>query len=1089
MENNSLDTISNETNNVINNERIWEDFSVIARNKELGHVLAIPYPTAQGAADKEISPFKCCLNGKWYFHHQTGTSLPQGCASPDLDDSEWDRIDVPSVWQLRGYGKPIYLAASFPKAIGIELDKVPNISDTKNEVGIYRRTFEIPAYWHERTVFLHFGAVKSALRLFVNGIEVGYSQGSMTPAEFHITPYLQIGRNYLTAVVYRYSDGTYFEDQDMWNLSGIYREVYLYAEPLAALRDFSLESVLDKDFASAAATLSLKFCNYSSKKAAVSVKAVLQHEGQVLPLGEVREEIPAGGEAEAKITNVIKAPLLWSAEKPHLYTLLLEIGQQDGTKEYKTIHHGFRKVEIQNQAFLINGQKVKLKGTNRHDFAPDNGWAVPRETYLKDILLMKRYNINAVRTSHYPDDPYFYELCDIHGIYVMDEADVETHGIGMPMDLTSMDMDNKDVFPGNNERYFPAVLDRAERMVLRDRCHPSVIIWSLGNESGHGEAFVRMYQHIKSLDRSRPIHYWEASSDCSDIYSKMYLPADAVDLLAKGEDVSPDKLDVGDFVQSSPLASAMFNISAILVQERPIILCEYAHAMENSLGNFKEYWEVFKCHDNIIGAFIWDFVDQSIHRRTDSGDEWLYGGDFGEEESNYYFCANGVVAGDRTPHPSLFEVKRVLQNITVEDVEAVKGRIRIHNEHSFTNLADFCLVWRVEAEGRLVASGSVEAPSLAPGKETLYTLPIAEICLPQAAECFLNLRFVLKEDAVWAEQGYPVACTQLPLKQAGRALSTYGTGCGILYGSALRVEQVPWGQSLRLSGGSASGYENGDTCILNENIRLTVSSATGFITSLELGGRPVFTKPLRPNYFRALIDNDRGFVNFDPKNLLPMLEGNQWRSVADEMQLVECTIQDEAPGVTVISRYTHELFQGEILLVYMVHPDGRVRLCHTATPLAQPYRIGMTAVLPEELCHFTWYGRGPHETYCDRKSGADVSRYSANLDELGHNYMRPQENGNRTDVRYLTVSDAYTQRFTLRDLTGRHMGFSIHPYSQEELDTCEHIHELPRHKEAYLQIDTLQCGVGGDLPGFALLKAPYVIHEGKTYTQEFEIYW
>lgn len=1052
----------------------WYNFNVIGENKEQGHNMAMPYASKQQALAKEETVYKRSLNGAWKFHHQYGTqTMPPQFAEVGLDDSGWDTIPVPSVWQMQGYGKPVYLAASFPKAVGIDLDKVPDIDDVQNEVGIYRRSFAVPACWQNRDTYLFFGAVKAALRVFVNGVEVGYSQGSMTPAEFNITSYLKQGENQLTAVVYRYSDGTYFEDQDMWFLSGIYREVYLYSEPKAKLRDFYLQTLPSADYSEAAADLELCFANSGQETATVTVAATLCRAGQTIPLGEVEKKLAPGGKEAVHISSVVPQPLLWSAETPDLYDLVLAITQQDGSTEYKVVHHGIKKVEIENGVFKVNGQKIKLKGANRHDFAPDNGWAVPKNRYVQDVLLMKQHNINAVRTSHYPDDAYFYELCDIHGLYVMDECDLETHGIGMRMDMGALaggaaaEPPRHDVFPGSNEKYYPAVLDRVERMVLRDRYHACVVIWSLGNESGRGDAFVEMYRHVKQLDNTRPVHYeGDPRPECSDFFSKMYLPPNAMELLARGEDVKPELMDIGSsFMQSSPLASAMFQQPASAVQGRPIILCEYAHAMENSLGNFKEYWDIYNQHDNLAGAFIWDFVDQSIRKKTAQGDEWLYGGDFDEGESNYYFCANGVVGANRVPQPSLYEVKRVQQNIGVQAVDLAKGQVRIQNHYYFTNLANFRLAWRVEAEGNVIASGYDDALALAPQEEMPYTLPLQNVILP-ACECFVMVGFELKEDTTWAKHGFEVALVQLPLREAPAAAPFGETVCG----SALRVEE-----------------HNGESQIGNENIVLTVSSKTGYITSLAIGQQNIFCHPLTPNYYRAMVDNDRGFASFNPKQLLPTLEGYQWQNVADEMQLVECKIQDAKEGIEVVSRYRHKLFENEVVLRYSIHPDGKLRVAHTAAPAQQPYRIGMAVQLPGEYCNFTWYGRGPHETYCDRKSGADVGLYNANVEELQHNYMRPQENGNRTDVRWLKLGSAYGDGFKLTDVMGAHMGFSAHPYSQNELDACEHIHELPHHDAVYLQLDALQCGVGGDLPGFALQKTPYVIGAGQTYVQEFEI--
>ena len=1059
------------------NTKPWYDFNVIANNKEPGHVIALPYPELTDALTGETTSYKRSLNGIWKFHHQYGTHrMPEDYAASALDDAAWDDMEVPSVWQLKGYGKPIYLASSFPQAVGVDLDKVPDIDDSQNEVGIYRRTFHIPLGWKDREVYLFFGAAKAALTVFINGTEVGYSQGSMTPAEFNITAYLRPGENQLTAVVYRYSDGTYFEDQDMWFLSGIYREVYLYSEPKAALRDFYLETDLNDTFTAASARLTLTLDNHADAEASLKITARLQRKGHKISLGAVEQVIPADSSTTSVLHGFIEHPALWSAEQPNLYDLIITITDSEGKTEYKKVHHGIKKVEIQNGVFFVNGKNIKLKGANRHDFDPDHGWAVPKETYHKDILLLKQHNFNAVRTSHYPDDPYFYDLCDIHGIYVMDECDLETHGIGMRIDMNAFgqedyEMPHFDIFPGNEEKYYPAILDRVTRMVLRDRMHPSIIIWSLGNESGNGEAFVAMYDRVKQLDATRPVHYeGDLNRPCSDFFSKMYLPPNAMDMLAASQDINSQKLDIaGSAIMSSPLASGMFQMPAALVKGRPLMLCEYAHAMENSLGNFKEYWDVFQRHDNIVGGFVWDFVDQAIRQKHADGDRWLYGGDFEEAESNYYFCANGVVGADRQPHPSLFEAKRVLQNIAVEAVDVNQGLIKIQNRYSFTDLAEFRLVWNVRAEGCRIAGGYLDELKLAPQQDMTCVLPLADIQLPEA-ECFLNLQFELKADTSWAPHGYPVACQQLLLKAEDLPAEDLPQHAAVLAAQKLHVTET-----------------KGNINVVNENICVTIGAKTGFITQLGIAGRNLLSGPLKPNYYRAMIDNDRGFANFSPKQLIPTLKELAWRYVADEMQLIDCNIQDSNGEILVVVRYEHKLFAGNIVLAYYINPAGSIRVRHTAAPLDKPFRIGMSAVIPAAYDQFCWYGRGPHESYCDRKTGADVGRYTAALKELEHNYMRPQENGNRTDVRWLKITDPHGCGFTLSDMTNAYLHFSAHRYSQDELDQCEHIYELPCHDEIYLYIDALQCGVGGDLPGFNLLKTPYVIQEGKTYIQEFEI--
>ncbi|MDL2233364.1 DUF4981 domain-containing protein [Ruminococcaceae bacterium OttesenSCG-928-L11] len=1032
------------------NKPYWQDFSVFAVGKEPGHILSVPHSTAESAAKWEDTAWRRSLNGTWKFHHQFGTRLQVGpLGDTGYPTDSWADMPVPSVWQLNGYGKPIYLAASYPDVIGVEEGTLPQIDDTRNEVGVYQRTFALPATWADREIFLHFGAVKSAFSLYINGKQVGYSQGAMTPAEFRITDFVRPGENTVTAVVYRYSDATYLENQDMWNLSGIYREVFLYAEPKVCIRDYWLDSDLDSAYQNAASRLTVKLANYTPEDASVTVTAWLQGQGTRYELGSREIAVAAGGEGEMALESAQAHVSLWSAEHPALYTLVLELRQPGGQTEYKACRHGFRKVEIRGDVLLFNGKNIKLKGVNRHDFASESGWAVPKETYRTDILLMKRHNINAVRTSHYPDGPYFYDLCDEYGIYVMDECDVETHGV-------------REFFPADLPELTAPLLDRVDRMVLRDRMHPCVFMWSLGNEAGTGENFRLMYNRAKELDPTRPVHYeGDNRPECSDVVAMMYHPPAAMELLARGEDINPTKIGLKKMAESSPLASALFTKSGESVTGRPIIQSEYAHAMENSLGNFREHWDIYNRCDNIAGAFIWDFVDQSIHMVKDGVDQWLYGGDFDEGAHNSCFCANGVVAGNREPHPSLYEVKKVYQNIQITPVAGRAGTVRIRNENRFTDLSAWRLEWAIEENGAVILGGSDDSLTLPPQQELEYTIALPTL---PAGECFLNLWFEQKQDTLWAKRGHIVAFEQIPLKAA----------------------DAPTARTSAPQEPLAIAETKETLHIGNANIAVQVDRATGLLSAVTLRGRRLLASPLKPNYYRATIDNDRGFANFDPDTIEQVLDGIKWRGIADQMALVETVMDDVEGGIAVTTRCTHPLFDGEILLEYRVYDDGRLAVTHTARPLDTPYRIGIVADIPGQYHRFDWYGRGPHENYCDRKSGAPVSRYRATLAQLQHDYMRPQENGNRCDVRRLLLLDDWGNGFGITDTTGLHMGFGAHPYTQEDLDVCRHIHQLPRRDAITLNLDHTQCGVGGDLPGMALLKDPYIIHPG-TYTQSFEI--
>lgn len=545
---------------------------------------------------------------------------------------------------MQGYGKPIYLSSSYPDAIETAKDKIPAINHAKNEVGIYRRTFTVPAEWKGKQIFIHFGAVKSAFFLYINGKRVGYSQGSMTPAEFRITDAIHAGENSITAEVYRYSDGTYLEDQDMWFLSGIYRDVYLYAENDIYLRDFYARAELDEACQDATLSVWTGVANWGKETVEDIVLDAALVGGTKLSF-EPLELVALPGNTRSFFTADIEKPLQWSAEAPNLYTLVLTLRKGDQVLSCKSVRIGFKRIEIKGEQLLVNGSPVLLKGVNRHDFDPDHGWAVPRERYYEDLNLMKQANINAIRTSHYPDDPFFYELCDEYGFYVMDECDMETHGVR-----------RKDV-PGSNPMWTQAVVDRARRMVIRDRNHACVCIWSLGNEAGDGENFKYMKQAILYHDDSRPVHY-EGDFDLttSDFISRMYPNGEMMEKLGTRQ---PITVSMFENIANS-LAADNKPITAEMYRGKPVVLCEFAHAMENSLGNFQEFMDAFEKYDNLCGGFIWDFVDQAIHKKENGVDKWLYGGDFDEGATSGYFCANGIIAADRTPHPSYYEVKRFI---------------------------------------------------------------------------------------------------------------------------------------------------------------------------------------------------------------------------------------------------------------------------------------------------------------------------------------------------------------------------------------------------------------------------------------------
>lgn len=1046
---------------------MWEDFQVFSVNTEPMHNLTLTYDKEKDAIKGGNSRWKKSLNGTWKFHHQWAPkkSFEKG-EWENLDDSSWEEIRVPSVWQLEGYGKPVYLSAGLPSAVGIDSENLPQIDDEKNEAGIYRRTFEIEEEWMNRAIYLRCNGVKSAMLLYCNGQQVGYSQGSMSGVEFFLNPYVQVGENQLTVIVIRYSDGTYFEDQDMWFLSGIFREIYLTAEPIVSVWDFWLDTRLENDFTNGVGQLYLGLRNRGKEREEVKVKAWLLEGKRRIPLGEKAVYLEGNELLQVQLPVEILGVRLWSAEKPELYPLVIQL-ESGGSVEYKSICHGFRQVEITGNIFRINGRPVKLKGTNRHDFCSDSGWAVPYTTLEEDIRLMKRHNINAIRTSHYPNDPRFYELCDRYGIYVMSEADLETHAVsGLRIFGSPGGCQAVNPLPGDRLELLPALYDRLDRMILQHRSHACICIWSMGNECGKGECYPRMYEHIRSLDASRPILYeGDKRSNCSDFYVRFYLPAEGLKMLAEGRDVEPGSIDLSQ-VCDSPLASVsgMFHIPATEVGERPLILGEYAHSMENSLGNFKEYWDVMNVYENIAGGFIWDFVDQSIHVKNGKEEQWLYGGDFGEDESSYYFCANGVVAGDRTPHPSLYEVKRILQDASFS-MDKDQMLLTVKNRACFTNIREYILVWELLQDGMRRDAGYLEGPDIPPLSEGSIRIPLQPDWMEEDSEILLCVSLRSKIPTRWADVGYPVAEGQFRLKD--------------------KKVHMP---EKRSSGGRLKVTEEGEmVTVQGSAVKAVFSRKTGLLAEFWLDRRKVLLSPLKPNYYRALTDNDRGHGNFNPKEAPEALGLHPLRKVGEEMKLLSWEIEEEQGGVKVRSSYSHPLFEGEMEFCYQVWAEGRLFVTHKVMPSVQLFRVGFLAELPRAMENVSWYGRGSHENYCDRCQGADIGIWKGKSAEMGHDYMRPQENGNRGDVRWVIFSDCAGWHFAIHDLTGDGMGFSIHPYTQDDLDQAEHIHELPEKDSLTLNLDGFQCGVGGDIPGMALLKKDYQIAPHKLYVQEFTL--
>ncbi|MBQ7542646.1 MAG: DUF4981 domain-containing protein [Clostridia bacterium] len=1008
----------------------WENPTFYRQNKLDAHNPALPFDE-EDTCSLDESPYKMSLNGIWKFHWHTNADVEvPDFFKTDLNDHDWDDVEVPSLWQLKGYGKPIYLCSFMPEGVSTKKSQIPKVFHELNEVGIYRRTFTLPDFWRGRRITLHFGAVKSALYVYINGTYVGYSQGSMTAAEFDITHLLHRGVNQVTARVFRYSDGTYLENQDMWNLSGISRGVYLLAEPVVRVDDIYARATLDTDFKTGLLDVNITIINAQPLRRPITCEVLLNGE-QIH-----KEEFEIFGRYSVHAACKVPDVKPWSAETPDLYTLTVLTSCPDGFLSKKEIRIGFKRVSIRGNVFYINGQKVILKGVNRHDFDPDTGWTVSKETYRRDLTLMKQANINAIRTSHYPDDPYFYDLCDEMGFYVMDECEVESHGV------------RRKGVPGSSKKWRDAVIDRAKAMVLRDRSHPCICIWSLGNEAGDGKNFVYMRRAIQYACDMYPVHY-EGDSDLtkSDFISRMYPTEKQVACLRAKEPIQTTLFDN----IANRLAADNKPVPKSAYKYKPVIYCEYAHSMENSLGNFREYVEDFEAYDHMCGGFIWDFVDQAIRTEKDGQTRWNYGGDFGEKTSNLYFCCNGVVAADRTPHPSYYEVKQVYADVCAREINAPKGILEIVNKRYFRTLDDLTMHWSVTVDGVETTSGDMRLPPIEPQFSKNITLPV-EADETTTGECILTVSFRHAEDGEWFKKGDEIRFDQF-----------------VLFDRKAE-KNVPRGKITRTQA-------NGETLLRASGTTLTVAS-DGYVRMNISGTEIPSGEQIRPSFFRALTDNDRGYFNFVPKLLrfLPLL---RWKKVDRRLRPGNVKVSEEKDLVRVIQKWKCGL-SAKAQIEYTLYPDGRVYISAKGSGRRlQMLRFGLYAGIPAAYDRVRWYGRGPEESYCDRKSGQKIAIHTSTAEAMFHPYVRPQENGNRTDVRWLELSDERGKG--VRIVADSVMGFSCLPYSTDKLDDTEHLHELEKDAFLSLHLDAAQRGVGGDLPGVAALHEPYQMRPG-TYT-------
>ena len=1039
----------------------WENPEIFKINKEDGHAIMMPFDSEKDALSAKESSYKQSLNGKWKFYWQRGLkNQPENFQLTSFDDSHWDEINVPSVWQTQGYSVPYYYASTFPKAFSRSKGKIPSIDHDMQEIGFYRKSFTLNENFNGREIFLHFGAAKSALEVYVNGEFVGYSQGSMTPHEFNVTKVLKPGENVITAKLYRYSDGSYLEDQDMWWLCGIYREVYLFAEPKLCLRDFYFKTDFDDSYTDSNVTLNMYINNYNNirGKMTASAKLIDSNNGEIL-LGTKETELSGGNEA-VTFTETVKAPEKWSAETPNLYTLVMTIELDGKIICVKTYKVGFKKVEIKGEKIYYNGMPLMIKGVNRHDFDCDNGWAVPREIYTQDLDIMKQNNINSIRTSHYPDDPYFYDMCNKYGFYVMDECEVETHGV------------RRKGVPGSNPVWTGAVVDRMQRMVLRDRNNPCVFMWSLGNEAGDGSNFMEMKKAALALDNSRQFHY-EGDFDLtkSDVISRMYPTKDIMEKLGNKQ---PITISLYDNI-ANQLAADSKPIKAEMYEGKPVVLCEYAHSMENSLGNFQEYIDDFEKYDNMCGGFIWDFVDQALHVKDENGnDNYLYGTDFQGQEphklidipnttamtgSNVYFCANGIIGADRKPHPQIVEVKHGYQNIGITAVDASNGEFKLKNKFLFTNLSDFNCKWVIKAEGEEVLSGELGKIECAPLEECNIKIDFDSSKLPKDKEVILTVSFETTKESLGIEKDYEIAFEQFI------------------------INAMPQPKDDNADGNLDFDINGKRVTVKGDNLEVIVDD--GKIVSYKIEGKELLKAPLMPNYFRALTDNDIDFLNFTP----------QWAKFHPFYAWQRATHHTRADKTEVIKNNNaveiHIAFSTaglkKSVATYRVYPDGRLYVFHSAVPTKGMLRFGCQMTMDKSMEYITWYGRGPKPTYIDRKLGSKIDLYKSSVTDFEYRYMRPQESSNRCDVRYFTLTDKNGFGIKVDAYYDNPINFSAYHYTTDGLEKATHINDIPYEDITTVNIDHRQLGVGGDLPGQAFVREPYTMPKGQKQEYSFVI--
>lgn len=998
----------------------WENPKIIGINKLPPHSSFVSFGNEANALTKSdnLSPYYRSLNGKWKFNWVPKPALrPIHFYKPGFNDSGWRWIDVPANWELNGYGTPIYTNVDY------EFTRNPNppdVPDWHNPVGSYLREFTLPDSWEDRRIFLHFGAVKSAMFVFINGDTLGYSQGSKLPAEFDITDYIQPGLNKLAVQVFRWSDGSYLEDQDFWRLSGIERDVYLYAKTPVMIYDFWANASLDSTYQNGILKTEVIIYNFPA-----SMPPINDSLSQYIDTTTHRFEIDltlvdddgyaiAGNSHLLEIDSVvdtiyfidsIENPKLWTAETPQLYDLVLTLKKDGEIQETTAIKTGFRKVEIRHNQLLVNGRAITLRGVNRHEHDEYNGHVVTEASMIQDIRLMKQNNINAVRNSHYPNHPRWYELCDQYGIYLIDEANIECHKLEWPPAVAL----------AKDTNWTKAFMDRTMRMVERDKNHPSIISWSLGNESGTGINMEATSSWVHIRDSSRPVLYGRAGHEnYVDIYSPMYPSIDHIERYAKDT-----------------------------LYDKPLIMCEYAHAMGNSTGNFADYWQVINQYPELQGGFIWDWVDQGI-AQSDEYDQkyWAYGGDFGPDTipSDGNFCINGLVSPNRTPHPGLEEVKKVYQPLNFELNNLEEGLFTVYNTYDFRSLDHLNFNYEIIENGEVIQQDDFDLEMVNPDSSGIINILFPYRDFKRYNEYFINFYAYTAKKEPLIPVGHTIAREQILLSpQEGK----------------LREERNGF-PDLKLKETRGAVIVNGN------NFRMIFDKDNGLLTYFESNGKKIMKNSPKPAFWRAAIDNDFG-NRMDQRCAL-------WRDAGDQIELKEFEIISSGSYRIVLKAdFNLNAVRSGYSITYTIEEKGTLTIKNHFKPgiagLPELPRFGMKFCVPKDMNKIEWYGRGPHENYIDRKTSAFLGIYESTVDEQYYPYIRPQESGYKTDTRWMELTNDHGKGIRV---TGKPtFSFSALPYRVEDLDQLTktnytHMNDLEKQAFNEVHVDMKQMGVGGN---------------------------